>query len=105
MKQMVKIRVFRAMLLSATQASVIWKDEERKHGRDSYTHARTFTKGWGLRLAQLIATDSDLWNESVQETLDVRGTLTGDPFDPDFNPDPSHEGHTRCLLVKSVMSE
>ena len=104
---MVRIRVFRAILLSATQASVAWGDEERKHGQE-YTHARTFTSGWGLRLAQMIATDtdSDLWNESIRETLDVRGTLTGDPFDPDFNLDPTHDGgHTRNLLVRYVMSE
>lgn len=97
---MVNIRVFQALLLSPTQAFVAWKEEKGPR-------AKTFTSGWGLRLAQVIATDtdSDLWNESIRKNLDVRGTLTGDPFDPDFNLDPTHEGHTRHLLVKSVMSE
>jgi hypothetical protein len=75
---------------------VVWEDEER-------INSWTFYSGWGLELANSIASDQELWEASMKNKLDIRGTLTGNFENQKFIPDPNHDGHTRKIIVKSIM--
>lgn len=98
---MVYIHIYEALLVSPDQALVSWKDTNGE------PHSRNFTSGWGLHLARTVCAEPELWEASVEASLDIRGWLEWLEKDCEtrFRPDLTHQGHTCLVVIRSIMSD